>query len=363
MLFLVLEKFMEKIKATKEDNDKYLPLLVKEITDYAIFAMTTEGFISTWNEGAELIKGYKKEEIIGKHYRILFPEEAQKEGTPEKHLQIAKEEGRYEERNWRRKKSGELFWARIVLMPLYDDNKKLLGFAKITQDLTTERVIEIAKRDFSNFVSHELRTPVTNIKAYAALIEKCLKENRECDIEKYLAKTQSVIERLTGLVNELHESNKAETGKIQIEKKEFNFEELIDDNLETISVTYPNQKIEKEGGADIMINADPYKISQVFLNYITNAIKYSSGKEIKVILKSDKEEVMVSVVDKGKGLTKEQMKHMFSKYYRVETSSKIEGLGVGLYLSKKIINVHNGRVGVESEEGRGSTFYFSLPIP
>lgn len=222
--------------------------------------------------------------------------------------------------------------------------------------------MEIAKRDFSNFVSHELRTPITNIKAYADLIEKCLKEKRECDIEKYLSKTKLIIERLNGLVNELHESNKAESGKIQIEKKKFNFEELIDDNLETLSVTYPEQKIDKEGGADIMIEADPHGISQVFLNFITNAIKYSGGKDIKVILESDKERVKVAVVDKGKGLTKEQMENMFSKYYRAETTSRVEGLGVGLYLAKKIIDAHQGQVGVRSAEGNGSEFYFSLPL-
>lgn len=354
---------MDKIQATTGDeNEKYLPLLVKEITDYAIFVMTTDGLISTWNEGAELIKGYKKDEIIGKHYRILFPEDAQKDRIPEKHLELAKDDGRYEERNWRRRKTGELFWDKVVLIPLYDKNNKLLGFAKITQDLTTERVMEIAKRDFTNFVSHELRTPITNIKAYAGLIEQCLKEKRECDIEKYLIKTQTIIERLNGLINELHESNKAESGKIQIDKKDFNFEELIDDNLETLSVTYPEQKIEKEGGANLTINADPHKISQVFLNFITNAIKYSEGKEIKVLLNSDKRRVKVSVLDKGKGLSKEQMKNMFSKYYRVDSTSKIEGLGVGLYLAKKIIDAHQGEVGVNSQEGKGSEFYFSLPV-
>lgn len=122
---------MDQIKATTEDdNEKYLPLLVKEITDYAIFVMTPDGLISTWNEGAELIKEYTKDEIIGKHYRILFPEDAQKEKMPEKHLVMAREEGRFEERNWRKRKSGELFWARIVLIPLYDKNKKLLALPR-----------------------------------------------------------------------------------------------------------------------------------------------------------------------------------------------------------------------------------------
>lgn len=354
---------MEKIKANTGDlNEKYLPLLVKEITDYAIFVMTTEGVISTWNEGAEIIKGYTKEEIIGKHYRILYPEDAQKERAPEKHLEMALDQGRYEERNWRRHKSGELFWARVVLIPLYDDSKKFLGFAKITQDLTTDRVIEVAKRDFLSYVSHELRNPITSIKAYIGLIEKCWREKRECDFEKYFLKTKAIIEQLDGLVTELHESNKAEVGKIQIDKKEFNFEELIDDNLETISATDPKQKILKEGIANTMIKADPQRISQVFLNFITNAIKYSGGREIKVILNHDKEKVTVSVIDKGQGLSKAQLKKMFSKYYRANGNPKVEGLGMGLYLSKKIITAHNGSIGVNSEEGKGSEFYFSLPI-
>ena len=354
---------MDKIKADQEDeNDKYLPLLVKEISDYAIFVMTTDGLISTWNAGAERIKGYKKEEVIGEHYRILFPDYLQEERKPELDIEIAIKEGRYEERNWRKRKNGELFWARIVLIPLFDKNKKLLGLAKITQDITKEREAQIAKTDFINFVSHELRTPITNVKAYAQLMERCIKENRSCDIERYLSRTQEIIERLNSLVHELHESNKAEIDKIQIEKNPFNLEELINDNIEALSITFPEQKIEKEGKVDLLINADANRITQVFTNFVTNAIKYSGGKEIKVKVITEKEKVLVSVIDKGKGLTKQQKENMFSKYYRVASTSKVEGLGIGLYLAKKIIDAHHGEIGVQSEEGKGSTFYFSLPI-
>jgi len=440
---------MDKIKAYLQENpDKYFSLLVKEMTDYAIFLMTTEGVIASWNEGAELIKGYKEEEVIGVHYRILFPERYQKLQKPEKELAEALKTGRFVNKDWRRRKNGEEFWARVILIPLYDKNEKLLGLAKITQDLSKEketqeklkkqateiqhakefseaildtinegivvvgkdlRITEVntaflqmfnlrsrplgkslytinpgweqpelkkllermiskevyfrdkeiefvingekkifrntsrfihhnhnndlkilltlnditlmketerVKSDFASFVSHELRTPITNIRAYVQLIEKCHKENSKCDYERYLSKTLLFTERLNGLVNELHEFNKAGADKIQIEKKDFNLEELINDNIETIEMTFPDVKVEKIGKTDLTINADPIRITQVLTNYITNAIKYSDGKKVTVKSLKDNENVIIEVSDEGKGIPEENLKKLFSRYYR-----------------------------------------------
>lgn len=487
---------MDKIRSyLKDNNDRYLPLLVKELKDYAIFLMTTDGHVASWNYGAELLKGYSEKEIIGQHYRILFPERLQKTKEPEKEIEEALKKGRYEGHEWRRKKSGEEFFAHVVLTPLYDDNKKVLGFAKITQDITeerntqkkvkeqsekirhtkefseaifntvnegiividveskivnandaflkmfnlsadktlgerlssthkawktteleqliskmiskgkyftdkeiefelkggkkilsvtskfihhnqnkelkilliftditTEREIEITKSDFTSFVSHELRTPITSIKAYAQLMERCINNEMKCDLKKYLSKTILFTDRLTALINELHETNKAGADKIQVDRKLVNFEDLINDTLETIKTTFPDQVIEKEGEVKLKLKVDPARIAQVFTNYITNAIKYSSGKPINVRLEHDREKVTVAVKDQGKGISKEDLKKIFSRYYRAGKTSKIEGLGMGLFLAKKIIKAHKGEVWVESEEGKGAVFYFTLPL-
>lgn len=485
---------MEKIKAYY-DNDRFLPLLVKELSDYAIFLMTTEGFIASWNEGAELIKGYKEQEVLGKHFRMLFPERFQKKKDPEKELKEAIKKGRFEGREWRRKKNGDEFFARVILIPLYDDAKKHVGFAKITQDLTQEKEveeklkekseqirhakefgeavldtinegivvlnakaqiessnevfnklfrikakvaagktlpdihprwkendlkklinnliederyfkkkeiefffddekrvfsvtarfihhnhnrdlkillafdditiekqIETARSDFASFVSHELRTPITNIKAYVQLIEKCRKENRDCDYEKYLSKTLLFTDNLTSLINELHESNKAGSEKIQIEKRQVILGHVIDDALETLRTTFPGQEFIKEGKANVKVNVDPVRITQVLTNFITNAIKYSEGKKVTIQLKVDLKNVTIKVKDEGKGINKEELKNMFTRYYRSKSALKKEGMGMGLYLAKKIIKAHSGEIGVESKVGIGSVFYFSLPL-
>ena len=476
-------------------NNRYFQILIEELKDYAIFLLTTDGLIASWNGGAEFIKEYKKEEVLGKHYRMLFPERFQKAQMPEKELEEAVRTGRFEDFNWRVRKSGEEFWSHLTLIPLYDDDGKHLGFAKITQDLnlehtiknklkeqsdeirhhrnflqdifdttnegiavlddelritkandaffktfklngpatigkslvnvheqwaqpeihntlkemiardiyfkekeleftidgekkilsvtskfihhnqntdkkillvitdiTTRKAIDQARSDFASFMSHELRTPITNIKAYVQLLQKCYNDENTCDVPRYLKKTLLFTDRLNDMIKELHEFNKAEAGKIQIDKKSVNIEELINDTLETFKITYPDQEIEKEGKADAVVHADPVRITQVFTNYITNAIKYSGGKKVKVTLAQEGSKVTVAVIDQGKGISKEEMKKLFSRYYRSQSTSKVEGLGMGLYLVKKIISEHKGEVGVKSEEGKGSTFFFSLPV-
>jgi PAS domain S-box-containing protein len=493
---------MDKIKVYLNDqkdlsdrNSRYFQILIEELKDYAVFLLTTDGYIASWNGGAEFIKEYTREEVIGKHYRMLFPERYQKEKKPEKELEEATRVGRFEDFDWRTRKSGEEFWSHVTLIPLYDDGGKHLGFAKITQDLNLEhtiknklkeqsdeirhnrnflqdifdttnegiavlddelritkannafydifkikgpdiigkpladvherwaipeiynslkemisrdiyfkekeldfpidgekkalsitskfihhnqntdkkillvitditqrKAIEQARSDFASFMSHELRTPITNIKAYVQLLEKCYQENNTCEVPRYLSKTLLFTDRLNDMIIELHEFNKSEAGKIQVDKKPINIEELINDTLETVKITYPGQEIEKEGKADAVVNADPVRITQVFTNYISNAIKYSRGQKVKVALARSKDTVTVAVIDQGKGIPKEDIKKLFSRYYRSKSTSNIEGLGMGLYLAKKIITEHKGEVGVESEEGKGTTFFFSLPV-
>jgi PAS domain S-box-containing protein len=492
---------MEKIKIYLNDqndlsnrNNRYFQILIEELKDYAIFLLTTDGEIASWNGGAEFIKEYTKEDVLGKHYRMLFPERFQQLKMPEKELVEAVRTGRFEDFNWRVRKSGEEFWSHVTLIPLYDDDGQHLGFAKITQDLnldhktknklkaqadeirlnrnflqdifdttnegiavldeelrvtkandsffrifklrgpgtvgkslvslheqwalpevrdtfnemidndvyfkekelefiidgekkilsitvkfihhnetekrfllvitdiTSRKAIDQARSDFASFMSHELRTPITNIKAYLQLLEKCYNDDNPCDVPRYITKSLMFTDRLNDMIVELHEFNKAEAGKIQVDKKPLNIGDLINDTLETVMVTYPDQEIEKEGEIDAMVEADPVRITQVFTNYITNAIKYSGGKKVKVRLEHEQDEVTVAVIDQGKGIAKDEIKKLFSRYYRSKKTSKVEGLGMGLYLAKKIIKEHKGEVGVKSEEGAGTTFFFKLPV-
>jgi PAS domain S-box-containing protein len=230
------------------------------------------------------------------------------------------------------------------------------------RDITLKKEIERAKSDFASFVSHELRTPITNIKAYVQLMVQCYNEKTKCDYERYLRKTLVFADRLNELVKEFHEFNKAGADKIQIDKMNFNVDELLNDNLEATRITSPDVNIVKIGKVNIIINADPIRITQVLSNFLTNAIKYSSGK--KIILKSfiENDMVLIEVTDEGIGISKEEVKKLFSRYFRAKNSAKIEGLGMGLYLAKKIIKAHKGEIGARSEVGKGSTFYFSLPV-
>ncbi len=157
----------EELLRTSEERFR---LLVEGVKDYAIFMLDPEGRIASWNQGAELIKGYRPEEILGKHFSIFYPADALARGWPEYELRAAREQGRFENEGWRLRKDGSSFWANVVITPLYDERHRLLGFAKVTRDLSDRKRIEaleeadIRRNEFLAMLSHELRNPLAPIR-------------------------------------------------------------------------------------------------------------------------------------------------------------------------------------------------------
>src|SRR5262249_39685540 len=149
-----------------QDNALF-KLLVESIKDYAIFVLSPDGHVLTWNAGAEAIKGYAKEEIIGKHFSIFYPEEAIESGWPSRELQLAARDGRFADEGWRVKKNGDTFWASVIITALYDSAKQLTGFAKITLDLTSRRDNE----ERFQLLNKELRTRVAQLDESQKLVE------------------------------------------------------------------------------------------------------------------------------------------------------------------------------------------------
>jgi len=232
----------------------------------------------------------------------------------------------------------------------------------IVHDITAYKDLEKEKEDVMGFVAHELRNPLSNMILCNELMGEALKENDTLLTESLLQKSKNNASRLQKMITELYESTKINSGYMQLQFYEFNFFDAIKEAIETVEVLQPAYQIIVNGNANISIIADRYRIIQVLTNYLSNGIKYSNGTNVSLNVSNDEKTLTVSVKDEGLGISKEQLPYVFERFFRVEKTRNIEGIGLGLYLCRQIIHAHKGRVWAESEEGKGSVFYFSIPL-
>ncbi|MFB0493899.1 PAS domain S-box-containing protein [Mucilaginibacter sp. OAE612] len=216
------------------------------------------------------------------------------------------------------------------------------------------------KDEFIALASHELKTPLTSMSGFLQLLErKVIDVNRP-----FVAKAITQLKKLNALINDLFDISKIQSGKLQFYFEEFDFTALIKENLEAIREAYTSHEIYFDENAEMILEGDKMRLEQVLTNLVTNAIKYSpESDKIEVSVKKSETEVQVSVKDYGMGINEENISHIFSQFYRAkDVNRSITGLGLGLYITKEIIERHGGRIWVESEPRKGSTFSFVLPL-
>ncbi len=223
---------------------------------------------------------------------------------------------------------------------------------------------EKQKDNFIGLASHELKTPVTSVKAFAQVLHTKFKKAGDEESALLLMKMGGQLNKLTGLIGDLLDASKLERGKLQFDKKFFDFNEVVEEIVEEMQRTTDNHKIIKKLDRTKSIYGDRNRIGQVLINLLTNAIKYSPQAD-KVIVKTrrDKDGVTLSIQDFGVGIPKDAKEHVFEQFYRVDGKREetFPGMGLGLYVCAEIIKRHHGKIWVESEKGKGSTFSFSLP--
>lgn len=264
--------------------------------------------------------------------------------------------------NW---PDGSLHWIKTQGLIIKDNEGQPVRMLGTILDTTETKRDEIRKNDFIAMASHELKTPLTSLKAYVQLLTKKLASSNDSFIISTLSKAGIQINKMTDLIYGFLDLSKLEPGTLQLSKKDFEINELISDCLAEMKLTHPGHIINFEPQKDIIVNADREKIGQVITNFLSNAIKYSD-KGCAIIISSKKtgSNVTVSVTDKGIGIKPKDQEKLFQRFYRVESErmKNISGFGIGLYLANEILQLHKGKIGVESEENKGSTFYFSLPL-
>jgi PAS domain S-box-containing protein len=367
----------EKLRWTEES----FRLMVESVSDYAIVMLDPEGGVGSWNTGAQRIKGFQSEEIVGRHFSIFYPAEDVANGKPAADLELASASGRYEDEGWRVRKDGSLFWANIVFTAIRDQAGNLRGFAKLTRDLTERNKIEaaltdakavaekanLAKSDFLSSMSHELRSPLNAILGFAQLMESDTPSPTP-------AQGESIVQILNAgwylleLINEVLDLAAVESGKLSMSLEPVLLNDLL---LECHSMVEP--LAQRQGvsmsfpriDGEYCVNGDRTRIKQVLINLLSNAIKYNiDGGSVSVVCRANSEtgRVRITVRDTGAGLPPEKLAQLFQPFNRLgQEVGGEEGTGIGLVVSKRLVELMDGEISVESTVGSGSAFSVELP--
>jgi two-component system sensor histidine kinase/response regulator len=247
---------------------------------------------------------------------------------------------------------------------IYEQNRKLNEMQKsLLEEIEFRKEAERKKDEFISIASHELKTPLTSVKGYVQLLERSVIKGDTETVKKHLDKAQQQLEKLNGLIADLLDISKIESGKLKFNRQNFLIDTLIDNVIEVMHQSNPEFQIIKNGSVEQEIYGDEMRIEQVIVNFLTNAIKYSPGtNRVEINMSCENDILYLGVKDEGIGMLPEQLNHVFDKFYRVEeTSQRFQGLGIGLYIASEIIRRHDGKIGVTSDYGKGSEFYFSIP--
>jgi PAS domain S-box-containing protein len=357
------------------DGEKIHQLLVDSRGDYAIFMLDVNGVIASWNKGAEQIKGYTQDEIVGKHFSVFYPEKDRARGKPERELLIAAREGRFEEEGKRVRKDGSEFWANVVISAVRDRTDTLVGFVKATRDLTEQRKSRERARDdaralqavnaeleaFTYSVSHDLRAPIRQIEGFSKILGEHLGKNIDPETNRYLRRIQEGAQQMGRLVDDL--LHLAQLGRQHAEPRRTSLDALVDEVLTNLQAELMERGIECRVESLPEVVCDPGLIKVVFMNLLSNAVKYTRGRKDAVIELGhtmQDGQLVIYVRDNGVGFDMKYADKLFGVFQRLHRSEEFEGAGVGLAIVSRIIRKHGGTIWAEAVPNRGATFYFTL---
>jgi PAS domain S-box-containing protein len=414
-------------EAALRDSEERFRLMVEEVRDYAIFRLDPEGRVASWNAGAERIKGYAASEIIGQHFSRFYPAEQVERGWPEHELREASLHGRFVDEGWRVRKDGGLFWASVVITAMRNPHGELIGFSKVTRDLTErklaeeelrqahaglelrvkertaelertnfalereiergrvlleererleaqlrQRVDELAasdrhKNEFLAMLAHELRNPLAPIRNSLELLRVDTLDRAARDAVQGTIRRQ--VEHLVRLVDDLLDVSRIVESKIELRRERIEFASVVQRAVETArpQVDAHGHELAIElPAAPVYVQGDLIRLSQVFANLLNNAAKYSDHPgRIVISARVEGDTLVASVADSGIGMPDDLLHRVFDLF--VQGSGSLErsggGLGIGLTLVQRIVEMHGGRVSASSPgPGQGSELVVRLPV-
>lgn len=362
-------------------SGELLRLLVESVREYAIFVLDPDGCVMTWNLGAQRLKGYASDDIIGKHFSIFYTDEDRADGKPARELVIARAEGKYEEEGIRVRKDGTTFWANVLITALRGADGTLRGFAKVTRDITERKMSELqlraafeeleqasrVKDEFLTTVSHELRTPMTSIVGWAALLTTGAEDPQT--VKQGIRSILESAQLQAKLIDDLIDVGWSISGKLTVDLRAVDLGDVILRTIEGARPVAASKRIRLDvvlPPSPAIVSADHSRLQQVVWNLLSNALKFTpAGGTIRVTIASDRQAAELRVSDTGRGMDQETQRHIFRRFWQGEntTTRSAGGMGIGLALARHIVELHGGAIAAESAgPDRGSTFTVTLPL-
>jgi len=354
-------------------------LMVESVTDYSIVMLDPQGRIMSWNSGAQRIKGYSAEEIVGQSFTRFYSSKDAERGAPTRDLEAARTRGRFEDEGWRMRRDGSTFWANIVLTAVLDHVGNLRGFAQLTRDLTGRRQADdeiakakavaektsLASAEFLSGMSHELRTSLNAILGFAQLMESEQPPPTPSQKES-VAKIVQAGWYLMELINEVMDLAMIESGRLSWSLEPMSLADVMHECQAAIEPQAQKSGIRMtlpEIDGQCFIKADRTRVKQVLTNLLSNAIKYNrpGGSVVVECTVSAPQRVRISVTDTGAGMQPDQLAQLFRPFSRVgQETSAAAGAGIGLVVTKRLVELMGGAIGVRSHVGKGSVFWIEL---
>ncbi len=365
---------LKRIEVALRESEERFRLLVEGAKDHAIFLLAPDGSVATWNSGAERLKGWTAEEIVGRHFSCFYTQEDAAAGKPRRLLERATEGGSVEDEGWRVHRDGSRFWASVVITALHDERGRLRGFGKIVRDFTERKRMEEElknvdrrKSEFLSVLSHELRNPLAPIRNSVYILRRTAPNGEQAG--RALAVVERQVQQLARLTDDLLDVTRISRGKIRLHREQSDLKALASRAAEDYRQLFVNAGVDLElytDGEPAYVNADPARLTQMVGNLLHNAVKFTpkGGRATLSVERTPDGFVIVAVRDTGEGIPPEVLTHLFEPFVQAEKTldRNPSGLGLGLSLVKGLAELHGGTITAFSEgSGKGATFVVKLP--
>lgn len=357
-------------------SEERFRLLVETVVDYAIYILGPTGIVESWNAGAQRLKGYIADEIIGRHYSVFYPEEYRAEQLPERLLRTALTHGRAEHSGWRVRKDGTRFWADVVITALYDEDGMHTGFAKVTRDMTESHLAEEAReraleerqqtvqrleeldrwrREFIGAIVHDLQTPIVGISGFLELMTRGeIPDDMVGDVHDRMLSNARTLQEL---VSNLRSYTLLSDGRVVLRPERIELDDFLGDLVADMQPILSEHGIRCDV-ADATLMADRQALERVLRNLLGNAARHTpEGTNIVVAARPTNGAIEITVADDGPGIPPELLDRVFDRFQRGSGG----GTGLGLSIASQLVELHAGTLEVDSGPDSGTTFRFTLP--
>jgi PAS domain S-box-containing protein len=349
-------------------------LMVEEVTDYAIFMLDPQGQVVSWNKGARRIKGYEAGEIVGRHFSCFYTAADQQRGVPMRALKVAAATGHFRNSGWRVRKDGSMFLADVVITAVKDESGSMVGFSKVTRDVTESRANESrldataleAMRSTLRLVAeanHELRGPIQVIFTWAMVLEKQL-DALGVEDRRALGGIKRAGSRLTSIIDQMLDLSRIDAGAFEAKRVPLNPTALIEEFIDDYRVLAEQKGLTLDWSSEApgsTLEFDEYCFTHMLSNLLSNAIKFTERGRVGVRLFRDTGGgLALEVSDTGIGMDEKFVSRLFDPFSREQRKSGIDGAGLGLAVTKRYLELNGASISVQTRKDAGSTFLVRL---